>query len=210
MDILTDGGDLLQDRDYTIAIDRSATMTQTDSNSGLTLQAILQDATLAFVTQCEQFDFDGITLYFYSDTFDRFDRVTSTEVAKRFRDYPPSGRSYLAKPLRDAIDLYFNRRRLGLAKPNGETIFVLTGSIPQDIAEVRKTIIAASNQITSDEELAIEIVQIGDDPRLRELLLNLDNDLQKMGAAFDICDTVTLDQIDRETLSEVLIAAIVD
>ncbi|PPT10000.1 hypothetical protein CKA32_000713 [Geitlerinema sp. FC II] len=64
MDILTDGGDLLQDRDYTIAIDRSATMTQTDSNSGLTLQAILQDATLAFVTQCEQFDFDGITLGF--------------------------------------------------------------------------------------------------------------------------------------------------
>ncbi|MGC9502216.1 hypothetical protein [Baaleninema sp.] len=99
---------------------------------------------------------------------------------------------------------------MGLSKPNGETIFVLTGSVPEDMAEVKKTIIAAANQIASDEELAIEIVQIGENPRLRDLLLSLDNDLQKMGAAFDICDTVTLEQIDRQTLSEILIAAIVD
>ncbi|MBO9998776.1 MAG: hypothetical protein J7641_07160 [Cyanobacteria bacterium SID2] len=210
MDILTDGGELIQKRDYTLLLDRSEKMAELDSASGLTLQAMLQDATLAVVTQCERFDFDGISLYFYGSTFQQFEGITSTEVAKLFRNYPPLGTSYLARPLQDAIDRYFNRRRLGFVKPNGETIFVLTGSVPEDIAEVKGVIIEASKRIDRDEELAISIVQVGGDLALRSILLGLDDDLQKMGAKFDICDTVTFEQIDRAVLSEVLLSAIVD
>ena len=39
-------------------------------------------------------------------------------------------------------------------------------------------------------------MQVGSDPSARRFLKVLDDDLVRAGAAFDICDTVTLDEME--------------
>ena len=61
-----------------------------------------------------------------------------------------------------------------------------------------------------DEELAISMIQVGSDPQATKFLQALDDQLQGVGAKFDICDTVTLDDLEDMSLAEVLLNAIGD
>ncbi|MBD2541706.1 hypothetical protein H6G60_23320, partial [Coleofasciculus sp. FACHB-SPT36] len=48
------------------------------------------------------------------------------------------------------------------------------------------------------------------DAQATKFLKVLDDELQSAGAKFDICDTVTMDDMEDMTLTEVLINAIID
>ena len=73
-----------------------------------------------------------------------------------------------------------------------------------------EVIVNASRQMERDEELAISFVQIGSDPQATKFLQALDDQLESVGAKFDICDTVTFADIEDMSLSEVLLNAITD
>jgi hypothetical protein len=61
-----------------------------------------------------------------------------------------------------------------------------------------------------DEELAISFVQVGTDAQATKFLKVLDDELQSAGAKFDIVDTITMDDMEDMTLTEVLLNAITD
>jgi hypothetical protein len=71
-------------------------------------------------------------------------------------------------------------------------------------------IIKASRMIDRDEEMALSFIQVGTDPQAQWFLKALDDELEGVGAKFDIVDTVTLDDMEDMTLSEVLLNAIID
>ncbi|MFM6528735.1 MAG: hypothetical protein ACKPI9_27725, partial [Dolichospermum sp.] len=75
---------------------------------------------------------------------------------------------------------------------------------------VMKVIIEASRRLDKDEELAISFIQVGNDPQATRFLKILDDELQSADAKFDICDTVTMDDMEDMSLSEVLLNAITD
>jgi len=190
----------VQDRDYTLIIDKSGSMSIPDQAAGKTRWESAQESTLALARKCEQFDPDGITLYLFSSRFRRYDNVTSAKVAQVFQENEPVGTTNLAAVLKDATDGYFQRKAAGQAKPNGETILVITDGEPDD----RKAV------MERDEELAISMIQVGSDSTATQFLKALDDQLQGVGAKFDICDTITIDDMAEMTLSEVLLNAIGD
>ena len=210
MDILTEGGRLLLERDYTLIIDKSENMSTSTPETQTNLWSVVKETTIDIAQQCEQFDFDGLTLYLYGDNFERFKCLSKAQMKEILDKTAPSGIAKLSEALQDAISKYFERRFLGLSKPNGETLIVITGSEPVDAEKVQQTIIEASQQMTHDEELGISFIQVGTDAKAGKFLQKLDNDLQSMGAKFDICDTVVLEKMDRSLLAEVLLNAIVD
>lgn len=210
MDILTEGGKLLQQRDYTLIIDRSETMSTLIPEAEKNLWLVVKETTIAFAQECEHFDADGLTLYLYGDNFERFDSLPKTQLNEILHKTTPSGIAKLSGALDDAISRYFKRRSLGLAKPNGETLIVITASEPVDEGKVQQTIIEASQQMFNNDELGISFIQVGTDPKARKFWQKLDDDLQSMGAKFDICDTVAVENIDRNLLGEVLLNAIID
>jgi hypothetical protein len=53
-------------------------------------------------------------------------------------------------------------------------------------------------------------VQVGSDAQATKFLKILDDELQGVGAKFDIVDTVTIDDMEDMTLTEVLLNAITD
>jgi hypothetical protein len=170
----------------------------------------MQESTLALASKCEEFDPDGITVYLFSGRFKRYDNVTANKVSQIFKENEPSGRTDLAAVLQDATNSYFQRKAAGRTKPNGETILVVTDGEPDDRKAVMKVIIEASRRMDRDEELAISFVQVGTDLQATKFLKVLDDELQGAGAKFDIVDTVTMDDMEDMTLTEVLLNAITD
>jgi uncharacterized protein with von Willebrand factor type A (vWA) domain len=201
---------MLEQRDYTLIIDKSGSMSMRDQLGGKSRWIVMQESTLALASKCEELDPDGITIYLFSGRFKRYDNVTASKVSQIFTENEPSGRTDLAGVLQDATNNYFQRKAAGQTKPNGETILVVTDGEPDDRKAVMKVIIEASRRMDRDEELAISFVQVGTDQQATKFLKVLDDELQGAGAKFDIVDTVTMDDMEDMTLTEVLLNAIVD
>jgi len=201
---------MMSDRDYTLIIDKSGSMSTPDQVGGKSRWDIAQESTLALARKAEQFDPDGITVYVFAGRFKRYDDVTSAKVTQIFLENDPSGTTNLAGVLQDALNNYFQRKAAGKAKPNGETILVITDGEPDDRKAVFEVIIHATRQMERDEELAISIIQVGSDAQATKFLKALDDQLQSVGAKFDICDTVTLDDLEDMSLADVLSNAITD
>jgi uncharacterized protein with von Willebrand factor type A (vWA) domain len=200
----------MNDRDYTLIIDKSGSMSTPDQQGGRSRWDIAQESTLALARKCEQFDPDGITVYVFSGRFKRYDDVTSSKVAQIFQENDPAGTTNLASVLQDAINNYFQRKAAGQTKPEGETILVVTDGEPDDRKAVMQALVNASRQMDRDEELAISMIQVGSDPQATKFLKALDDQLQGVGAKFDICDTITLDDLEDMSLADVLLNAIND
>ncbi|MBL1177469.1 vWA domain-containing protein [Pantanalinema sp. GBBB05] len=200
----------MKDRDYTLIIDRSGSMSTPDQAGGRTRWATAQESTLALARKCEQFDPDGITVYVFAGRFKRYDDVTSSKVEQIFMENDPNGTTNLASVLQDATNHYFHRKAAGQTKPAGETILVITDGEPDDRRAVMEVIISATRQMERDEELAISFIQVGNDPAATKFLTALDDQLEGVGAKFDICDTVTIQDMEDMSLTDVLLNAIAD
>ncbi len=201
---------MIQERDYTLIIDKSGSMSTPDQAGGRSRWEIMQESTLALARKCEQFDPDGMTVYLFSGRFKRYDDVTSEKVAQIFMENDPAGTTNLAGVLKDATDNYFKRKAAGQTKPNGETILVVTDGEPDDRKAVFEAIVNTSRQMEKDEELGISIIQVGSDAQAMKFLKALDDQMESIGAKFDICDTVTFDDMEDMSLAEILTNAIAD
>jgi uncharacterized protein with von Willebrand factor type A (vWA) domain len=199
----------LQNRDYTLILDKSGSMSTNDQIGGGSRWEAAQESTLALARKCEQFDPDGITVYTFSSRFRRYENVTASKVAQIFMENDPVGSTNLAAVLRDATEDYFRRKATGQSK-TGETILVITDGEPDDRRAVIEAIVQATQKMERDEELAISFIQVGSDASATKFLKVLDDQLQSVGAKFDICDTVTMDDMADMSLAEVLLNAIVD
>ena len=201
---------IISNRDYTLIIDKSASMSTNDQPQGKTRWEAAQESALALAKECEQNDPDGITVYLFSGPFRRYDNVTSDKVSQIYQENEPMGGTDLASVLLDATDNYFQRKAQGEAKPNGETFLVITDGEPDDCKAVMRVIIDASQKIDRDEEMGISLIQVGNDRKATTFLKALDDRLESAGAKFDIVDTVTIDDMQGMTLSEVLLNALID
>jgi vWA found in TerF C terminus len=197
----------IQNRDYTLILDKSGSMSTTDQ-SGKSRWDHVQESTLAIARKCEQLDPNGITLYTFSGRFRRYDNVTASRVDQVFLENDPIGSTNLAAVLQDATNNYFQRKAAGATL--GETLLVVTDGAPDDRRAVIDVIIRATEKMESDTELAISFIQVGDDAGATTFLKALDDQLGGVGAKFDICDTITIDDMGDLSLAEVLMSAIDD
>jgi vWA found in TerF C terminus len=201
---------MLENRDYTLIIDKSGSMSTKDKAGGLSRWQIMQESALALANKCEELDPDGITMYLFSGKFKRYDNVTAAKVITIFQENDPSGRTDLAAVLADAIASYFQRKATGKIPANGEIILVVTDGEPDDRKAVMQVILDATQRLDRDEELAISFIQVGLDEAATKFLKILDDDLSRAGAKFDIVDTITMDDMEDITLNEILLSAIND
>jgi uncharacterized protein with von Willebrand factor type A (vWA) domain len=201
---------MLENRDYTLIIDKSGSMSTKDKPGGASRWQIMQESALALANKCEELDPDGITVYLFSGKFKRYDNVTAAKVGTLFQENDPSGRTDLAAVLGDALSNYLQRKAQGQTQENGELILVVTDGEPDDRKAVVQVIIEASQKLDRDEELAISFIQVGTDAAATAFLKILDDDLGRAGAKFDIVDTVTMNDMEDLTLKEVLLNAIYD
>jgi uncharacterized protein YegL len=201
---------VLENRDYTLILDRSGSMMTADMPGGRSRWLAAQESTLALAAKCEQLDPDGITVYLFSGKFRRFENVTAQKVQTIFQENDPMGSTNLAAVLQHCLDSYFQRKAAGQTKANGELVLVVTDGEPDDQRAVMKTIIDATRKMDRDEELGFSFIQIGRDAGATRFLKALDDELVRAGAKFDIVDTVTLEDMEDLTMNEILLNALND
>jgi uncharacterized protein with von Willebrand factor type A (vWA) domain len=201
---------MLDQRDFTLIIDKSGSMSIKDKSAGKSRWSTMQESTLALASKCEELDPDGITVYTFSGRFRRYENVTAAKVQQIFVENEPIGSTDLAGVLQDAANNYFQRKSAGQTKANGEIIVVVTDGEPDDRKAVMRVIIEASRRLDKDEELAITFIQIGQDAGATQFLKALDDEMKTVGAKFDIVDTITAEDMENSTLTEILLNAIAD
>jgi hypothetical protein len=201
---------ILENRDYTLMIDKSSSMATSDTPDGKTRWQIAQESTVALAKKCEEIDPDGITVYLFSGRFRRYDNVTSEKVSRIYAENEPMGRTDLASVLEDGLENFFQRKAAKQTKANGETFLIITDGEPTDRKAIIRLIIEATQKMDRDEELAISLIQVGQDKKATAFLKALDDQLQSAGAKFDIVDTVTIEDMQGMSLTDILLNAITD
>jgi hypothetical protein len=201
---------IIENRDYTLMIDKSSSMATSDSPDGKTRWEIAQESTVALAKKCEEIDPDGITVYLFSGRFRRYDNVTSEKVSRIYTENEPMGRTDLASVLEDGLENFFQRKAANQTKANGETFIIITDGEPTDRKALIRVIIEATQKIDRDEELAISLIQVGRDKKATAFLKALDDQLQSAGAKFDIVDTVTIEDMQGMSFTDILLNAITD
>jgi Mg-chelatase subunit ChlD len=198
----------LQNRDFTVVIDRSGSMLTSDTSSGTRWKAA-KEGTFALASKAAEFDPDGLTLYLFGSKFKRFENVTASLVNQTFDEFEPAGSTNLSDTLNDIFTNYFARKQAGQAK-DGEVVLVVTDGTPNNPGAVVDSIVSATQKLESATEFGISFVQVGKDRDASTFLKKLDDDLTSKGAKFDIVDTIAIDDIGDQPLSEVLLNALVD
>lgn len=202
---------LLRDRDYTVIIAKTASERSINPPRFAERWITAESAVMTLIQKCQDFDPDGITIYISCRSpeetcmFKKYEQVKTAELSQVIQaGYPPE-KVDLQIVLQTALDSYFDRRSAQRTKPNGELILVLLDGEPSDRMAVAKLIKTTTHQLNSDQELRINFVQIGDDGIAHGFLSALDENLQSVGAKFDIVSTKLLEEIQPTSLTEFLL-----
>ncbi|MDF0552383.1 hypothetical protein [Kamptonema sp. UHCC 0994] len=205
---------LLNDRDYVIILARSGASREQNHplyEHWLAAQASLID----LAKKCQELDSDGLTVYEASTPlwkYENTDVKRLAEILQRQNTTPDPAnltKIHLQEALSDALSDYFKRKASSKAK-KGTIIVVVIDENQEDSKLVAEIIINAANKIARDEEIGISFIQIGEDLEIRKFLTYLDDNLQQVGAKFDIVDTKFWQEIKKSSIVQFLIGAIND
>lgn len=194
--------------DFVLMIDKSGSMSTTDCPGNKSRWDYAQEQTLAIARECAKFDSDGIDVVVFSGTPKQYTGTTPDKVAQVFAENSPSGGTDTAAALKLVLDGYNQRKTAGNAKPI--IVVCITDGAPNDQSAVDKVIIDHANTMQEDGETGITFIQIGKDTGARAFLKHLDDDLQGLGAKFDIVDTKNEEEMDNLSINDLLVQAITD
>jgi uncharacterized protein YegL len=192
----------------TLILDKSGSMIIRDQKGGRSRWEACKEAIIALAYKCEEKDPNGMTLYTFSGRFKRYDNVTATRVTEVYEENEPGGGTDLAAVLQDALSEV--EKRWAAGSTSRELILVVTDGEPDDRQAVVSTIMDFSQKVKSRMDIAISFIQVGTDPAATAFLKALDDDLVKAGAAHDIVDTVTLEEMEEYSLTQIMEKAFTD
>lgn len=195
--------------DYVIMIDKSGSMSTTDCPGGKSRWAYAQEQTEAIARQAAQFDSDGIDVVVFSGTPKEYKGVTPDKVSQIFIENSPGSSTDTAAALELVLGGY-RARKAADANTKPLIVICITDGEPNDRGAVDKVIINHTNTMTNDNETGITFIQIGKDAGARQFLQHLDDDLQGLGAKYDIVDTKNEEEMDKLSITDLLVAAITD
>lgn len=194
--------DQAKEYDHIILIDQSGSMGEPSLTlEGKTRWDEAKEFTESYARFAETVDDDGITLITFNSSPTVYDGVKSNKVHEVFTNNRPGGSTNLAAALSEAF-----KKKFSSTKP--AIILVMTDGIPDSESEVKKVITAAANKIEKDADLAVQFVQIGDDRKAHDFLVELDDNLK--GAKFDIVNALTRVEAEGLTIEQLLWQALND
>lgn len=196
-------------RNYVVVIDRSGSMSDSVSETNFTTRwNYAKESVIALARKCAEYDPDGIDVYTFNRSFQRFPNTTPDKVIEIFKNVSPNGGTDFVPVLTDVFNNHFNH------SDRPTSVIVITDGEPTDGVQGQRQlanlIVSTSKKMESNNELGISFIQIGNDKSAREFLKKLDDDMMSVGAKFDICDTKTCDELENMSLDQVLLDIVND
>lgn len=197
---------LLANYEIAIVIDKSGSMNETDCPQGLSRWDWCRQQLLSFTSQISPVFKSGITVALFSSNAQVLRNVSFSLVPDIFSKNIPNGGTYMAKPLSEILDEYFERRDRNPASVRKLLIEVITDGEPSDKGELISVISRASRKMTRADEVRIDFLQIGNEEDGIEALRKLDTKLvSESGAQFDIVTVEPFSAVAAEGLPRALL-----
>jgi|UniRef100_A0A7S4FEE0 hypothetical protein len=175
------------DCNYIVIVDRSSSMRSGiwDGTKMATRWDEAREALKVIAPAVTEADPDGVTVYFFSDSYTRFaSQKTAAECEGLFESYSPQGGTELHEVLAAAI----KEHKLSFEQSGRYTrILVVHDGEPANPSSVMQLITDTANSVRSVDELRISFIQCGDDAGATQFLDLLDSGLK---CRYDIVDTL--------------------
>lgn len=201
----------LQNRDYTLVIDRSGSMDEKDCPGGVSRWKYAEETTIQIAGRLQEYDPDGITVMTFAGDFDVHENTRDDGVKALFAKRGPAGGTTLAPVLKNIFTRYSDEKKAGKTKENGAIVMVITDGCPTDEDAVARTITEFTKTLSDGrEEFGIEFVQVGQDGHARDFLKRLDSGLTN--AKYDIVGVKTMDDLNsgKVSIQDALISALTE
>jgi Mg-chelatase subunit ChlD len=199
----------LKKYDYVIMVDKSGSMSTQDCPGGKSRWEFMYEQVMNISRVCAQFDDDGIDVVVFASKVKGYRGVTPDKVEQIFKENSPNNSTDTALAIQQVASEYFDRKRNNkMVKPC--IVLCFTDGEPDSQSALKNVIIQTANKLDDEKELSFSFIQIGKDTKARAFLKQLDDDLQKEGAKFDIVDTKDSDEMENMTVEEILMEAVTD
>ncbi|KAJ7468465.1 hypothetical protein FB451DRAFT_373762 [Mycena latifolia] len=219
--------EILRKYDTIILVDDSGSMSLPGSKRGATRWFEAGEALEALAETAQQYDADGIDIYFLNNKTEALNMKSSSDVRDVFEKISPRG----ATPTGERLDQLLKPRLVKLEQAEIESdgtpidkktkqeikrvnFIVITDGEATDnpkhaIVDAAKRLKAMTNLCMI--QMGIQFVQVGNDSSATRALKELDDDLHKVGNIRDIVDTTPyskLNPVTADGLIKVLLGGI--
>jgi Mg-chelatase subunit ChlD len=196
--------------DFVILLDSSSSMldaAKKNEPNGLNRWQQAREITHGITRTAAKYDDDGATVLVFAGGIRQiFENVTDAvdKVDNVFTTLQPNGSTNTAAALKHVLDEYFAAKKKNPSETKPVILVVITDGEPNSEIELEQVIISATKKMTDADEIGISFLQAGDDAKAHAFLSRLDTGLGAKGAAFDIVNVHTFDEMDNLTAEEIL------
>jgi hypothetical protein len=201
------GDDKLLAYNIEFIIDISSSMNHEDGTNGLSKFEWCRNQVTALADRLAPYARD-VTITVFNERYQTAESCNRDAVLAIYNQVRPNGNTDLVDPLmarcRHALENYRPGSRPTL-------IAVITDGLPnhpRDPFAVNQALIEFTKQLSSPKQILISILQVGAEFDGADFCLDLDQNLVKEGAKYDIVDTRTFGELKNEGLTQCLIRAI--
>jgi hypothetical protein len=149
-----------------------------------------------------------LTITTFNNAYDVMGGCSPAKVEQIYGTVTAKGSTDLVDPLVSRLDAKLNHD-----PKHPVLIAVITDglpNVPKDPKVVDQALIDYSHRLNSPGQIIVTFLQIGDTFNGKDFCRNLDDNLVREGAKYDIVDTKTFDELKSEGLVDALIDAIVE
>ncbi len=176
---------------FIVALDISGSMNTQDCKGGTSRLAYTLETVKTFCAEAAKFDPDGVSIYLFGASCHAFPDMKPEDIDAKL--------SGIKTESMTRTDLAINAAYAEHKSKGSKQTFLLcfTDGEPADQEAVEKAIIAITKDVKDPLEFRIGLLTVGErSPSLRKWLVDLDDNLTSKGAAHDIVDVKTMDEVD--------------
>ncbi|MDR3616618.1 MAG: hypothetical protein P4L53_23865 [Candidatus Obscuribacterales bacterium] len=203
----TPPGKILSHCNIELLIDISQSMNEMDGTGKLSKFEWCRDQVrdLARILQPYQ---KTITITTFNNDYDTYEDCDLAQIEQIYSQTSPAMNTGLMQPLLERCHAALAKGR----KANQPTVIaVITDGLPNipiPPSKVNEALIPFTHELQSDTELNITMLQIGDTFEGRDFCVDLDDNLVKEGAKYDVIDTKTFGELKQINLPQALVDAV--
>jgi hypothetical protein len=151
------------------------------------------------------------TITVFNDRYQTAESCNLAAISEIYSHVRPNGSTDLLDPLMDRCEKVLANYRPGNSATKPTLIAVITDGLPnhpRDPYLVNQALISYTKRLSSAKQVLITFLQIGDTFDGQAFCLDLDQNLVKEGALYDIVDTRPFSELKTEGLTQALLHAI--
>jgi hypothetical protein len=148
---------------------------------------------------------DGLGVVIFSNFTRAFPHMGAQDIPTIFTANHPGGMTNEAAAVELVLQDYFSRRKQEHGKVRPLVVAVITDGLPTNPLALKRDLVEATRQMKGKEEISFTFLQVGTDPEGVGFIRDLDQNLRRENAKYDIVTSKTFPELVHTGLAKALV-----